>query len=204
MSNRTTETYKAVIEYIEENVFRLEPASLMTDWELGMRNALKICYPHSVLRGCWFHYCNSLRKKFIALGLNDLLKADECAKNISRHFMSLPLLPREHFQTGLNYIKRLLPGYQLSAAFRNFLAYFNFWVRQVGRYTCYQTLYPNLFELNGDEFSLFQCLKSLHLYSIHWNLFSLLISIYRMKTMPFQFLTWICAQLRHLNQWIQC
>lgn len=131
MSNRTTECYQAVIEYIEENIFQLEPASLMTDWELGMRKALKICYPKSLLRGCWFHYCSSLRKKFIKLGLNHLLKNNERAKMISQQFMSLPLLPKEHFQAGLNHIKQLIPGYQLLPAFRNFLSYFNFWVRQV-------------------------------------------------------------------------
>lgn len=134
MSNRTAESYQAVLEYIEKNVFQLEPAFLMTDWELGMRKALKICYPQSILRGCWFHYCHSLRKKCIKLGLNCLLKMNEGAKKISQQFMSLPLLPKEHFQTGLNHIKGLIPGYQLSAAFRNFLSYFNFWVRQVGSY----------------------------------------------------------------------
>lgn len=131
MSNRTADSYKAVIEYIEDNIFHLEPASLMTDWEQGMRKALKICYPNCILRGCWFHYCSSLRKKCIKLGLDGLLKADEYTKKISHLFMSLPLLPKHNFQQGLNYIKRLIPGYQLTAAFRNFLSYFNFWVRQV-------------------------------------------------------------------------
>lgn len=133
MSNRTAESYQAVIEYIEKNVFQLEPASIMTDWEMGMRKALRLCYPHCILRGCWFHYCQSLRKKFIKLGLASLLKMDDFAKKISQQFMSLPLLPKEHFEAGLNYIKRLIPGYQLLASFRQFLSYFNFWVRQVCR-----------------------------------------------------------------------
>lgn len=141
MSNRTAESYKAVMEYIEENVFQLEPAFLMTDWEQGLRKALKICYPQSVLRGCWFHYCFSLRKKCIKLGLDSILKMNEQAKKISQRFMSLPLLPKEHFNTGLNYIKRLIPNYHLSAVFRNFLSYFSFWVRQVGRYNLFHP-YP--------------------------------------------------------------
>lgn len=131
MSNRTAESYQAVIKYIEENIFQLEPASLMTEWELGMRKALKICYPGCILRGCWYHYCSSLRKKCIKHGLDCLLKTNESAKRISQQFMSLTLLPKEHFQTGLNYIKRLSPDYQLSVAFRSFLSYLNFWVRQV-------------------------------------------------------------------------
>lgn len=131
MSNRTAESYQAVIEYIEKNVFKLEPASLMTDWELGMRKALKTCYPNSILRGCWFHYCSSLKKKLLNLGLNGVLKSCADAKMIVQQFMSLPLLPKEHFGAGLNHIKSIIQQCQLSPTFRTFLTYFNFWVNQV-------------------------------------------------------------------------
>lgn len=178
MSNRTAESYLAVFEYIEKNVFQLEPASLMTDWELGMRKALSLCYPRCILRGCWFHYCKSLRKKFIKLGLASLLKADDFAKKISQQFMSLPLLPKEHFEAGLSYIKLSIPGYQLSASFRNFLAHFNFWIRQVCKYNDMTRL--SLFSLYG-----FLILtKNLIFFGFSLNFFSLLI---RTNTMQFRF-----------------
>lgn len=151
MSNRTAESYKAVIEYIEENIFQLEPTSLMTDWELGMRKALKLCYPNCILRGCWFHYCSSLRKKCIKLGLDGLLKTNDYAKKISLQFMSLALLPKQHFETGLNHIKRLIPGYNLTPVFRSFLSYFTFWVRQV-RVMSYHP-YPS--KLSGDGLKIY-------------------------------------------------
>lgn len=135
MSKRTAESYQAVFEYIEQNVFQLEPASLMTDWELGMRKALKICYPGSILRGCWFHFCSSLRKKFLNLGLYSILKSCNNAKMIAQQFMSLPLLPKENFEEGLKHIKNVIQQFQLTSTFRTFLTYFNFWVNQVN--LCY-------------------------------------------------------------------
>lgn len=139
MSNRTAESYTAVIEYIEKNVFQLKPASLMTDWELGMRKALKICYPNTVLRGCWFHYCSNIKKKLLKLGLDCVLKSCVDAKMIAKEFMSLPLLPKEHFEAGLNHIKSTIRQCQLSPAFRTFLTYFNFWVNQVS--VIFQSMY---------------------------------------------------------------
>lgn len=131
MSNKTAESYQAVFEYIEKNLFQLEPASLMTDWELGMRKALKICYPNSILRGCWYHYCASLRKKLLNLGLDGVLKTCVDAKMITQQFMSLPLLPKEYFNEGLNHIKNMIRQSQLFSTFRPFLKYFIFWENQV-------------------------------------------------------------------------
>lgn len=131
MSNRTAESYRAVIEYIEKNVFQLQPASLMTDWEAGMRKALRICYPNSILRGCWFHYCSSLKRKLANLGLNGLLKSCSNAKIVAHLFMSLPLLPKEHFEAGVDYFKQCIRGCGLMPSFRNFLTYFNFWINMV-------------------------------------------------------------------------
>jgi hypothetical protein len=36
---------------------RCRPLWIMTDWEQGLRNALKTVYPEAHQRGCHFHYC---------------------------------------------------------------------------------------------------------------------------------------------------
>ena len=50
---------------------------LMSDYETGLRNALKITFPNAVILGCYFHYLKSIVKKVKELGMlkkNILLK----------------------------------------------------------------------------------------------------------------------------------
>lgn len=68
MSNRLTECYSAVFNFIETNVFKLEPTEFITDFEPSMRKAINTVYPGIALRGCWFHYCRAIKKMAIKLG----------------------------------------------------------------------------------------------------------------------------------------
>lgn len=63
MTNKTAECYTAVFNFIKNNIFDLKPAIIMTDWETGLRCAIRTCFPNSTLKGCWYHYCAALRKK---------------------------------------------------------------------------------------------------------------------------------------------
>lgn len=134
MSNRKCESYEAVFKYIEEHIFKLEPAGLMSDWEAGMRNALQICYPTAKLRGCWYHYCAAIRKKCLKLGLHSVLKSDASARLIKHQIMSLPLLPSEHFLEGYQHIKETAVEAKLLTKFKPLFQYFeNYWILQVLR-----------------------------------------------------------------------
>lgn len=104
MSKRSKECYSAVFDYIEDNIFKLEPDEFITDFECGMRSAINKCYPNAVLRGCWFHYCQSIRKNMLRFGLYSLLKTNYRARFIKKAIMSLPLLPADKFQEGLAYL----------------------------------------------------------------------------------------------------
>lgn len=132
MSNRKTKTYKAVFEYIEKNVFKLKPTEIITDWEAGMRNALRFCYPSAILRGCWYHYCAAIRKKFLKLGLHFLLVSDYNARFIKQQIMSLPLLPPENFETGYAHIKNMAKEFDFYEKLIPFFTYFDdYWLKQV-------------------------------------------------------------------------
>lgn len=96
-----------------------------------MRKAIKECYPKTVLRGCWYHYCAAIRKKCIKLGLHFVLKTNAYAKMILQQVMSLPLLPSECFDEGLAHIKRAVIQCSLSKTFAKFFKYFVFWIQEV-------------------------------------------------------------------------
>lgn len=132
MSNRTTESYKAVFDFIESRIFKLEPTGLMTDWEAGMRNALRVCYPEAILRGCWYHFCAAIRKKCLMLGLHSILKYEADARLIKFQITSLPLLPPESFEEGYEYIKNMAKDFDLFSTFQALFSYFEgYWIGQV-------------------------------------------------------------------------
>lgn len=132
MSKKTTACYSAVFQYIESNVFHLEPTEFMTDFEAGMRKSLKYIYPDTILRGCWFHYCNALQSKGRQLGLGPLLSSCSEAKVILKEIMSLPLLPAENLLQGYHYIQKLTEEYDIYRSFETFFSYFeSFWLIEV-------------------------------------------------------------------------
>lgn len=102
MTRVSTDCYAAVFEYIESRLFKLEPSEFLTDFEMALRNAIRNRYPEAVLRGCWFHFCQALRRKSIRLGLHRLIKSDRDAKGAHRQLMCLPLLPNDNIIPGFD------------------------------------------------------------------------------------------------------
>lgn len=107
---------------------------MITDFEAGMRKAIREYFPNIILRGCWYHYCAAVRKKCIKLGLHYVLKTNAYAKMILKQVMSLPLLPFECFDEGLAHIKRVVSQCGLSKTFARFFIYFVFWIEEVYNY----------------------------------------------------------------------
>lgn len=132
MSKKSASCYISVFEYIEKNVFKLEPAEFMADFEGGLRSGINKVYPHSTLRGCWYHYCSALWKKILKLRMRYLIKMNPDAKAILKSMMSLPLLSSDQFEEGYSHIKQMAEASDLTNEFGGFFSYFDsFWINQV-------------------------------------------------------------------------
>lgn len=131
MTNKSANCYKEVFKYIETKLFKLEPVEIMTDFEAGLRNAIRTVYPKTTIRGCWFHYCSAIHKKCLQLGLHSLLETNPDAKLIRKEIMSLPLLPPPDIENGYKHIKNMAKEYDISSDFRKFFEYFeDYWLKQ--------------------------------------------------------------------------
>lgn len=132
MTKKSSDCYEAVFNFIRNQIFDLKPAIIMTDWEAGMRCAIRRTFPDCALKGCWYHYCAAIRKKLISLGLRHELKKNAKARITKQMIMSLPLLPNEKFDEGYAYIKSLTKEHKLWKKFENFFAYYDsYWICQV-------------------------------------------------------------------------
>lgn len=62
MTRRTEAAYRHAFQFINDELFELNCQSIMSDFEIGMRNALRAVVPGIKVTGCWFHFCQALRR----------------------------------------------------------------------------------------------------------------------------------------------
>ncbi|XP_046806253.1 uncharacterized protein LOC124419743 [Lucilia cuprina] len=62
MDKKTKKAYEGVFQYIKHNIFDMDPAVFITDYEHALRNSLRTVFPNARNVGCWFHYCQAIRR----------------------------------------------------------------------------------------------------------------------------------------------
>lgn len=97
------EAYESVFRYIHDNLIPLRGEAIIIDFEKGMRrgpkNVLKEVGSNMDILGCWFHFCQALRRALARMPeLFDKVQSDEVYKEIFRRFQCLPLLPMNHIE----------------------------------------------------------------------------------------------------------
>lgn len=113
-------------------LFKMKPKEMMTDFENGMRKAVKQCWRGCTLRGCWFHYCRAIDKRIRKQKLLKLLRKNINASRIRKSLMSLPLLPEESLVDGYKLIKKFARKTGLFKRFSKIFKYFEkYWLKQV-------------------------------------------------------------------------
>lgn len=132
MTRKTEVCYQHIFMYIEGNVFSLRCFSMMTDFELAMRNALKSVYPDVIFFTCWFHLVQAVKKFASKLNLLvKLLKQNEEALKIYKKMLALPLLPANHIADVFHKLKTVALS-KFNKQFRSFFAYYERqWIQKV-------------------------------------------------------------------------
>lgn len=131
MSRKTQRCYEHLFNCIRTEIVHLKPATVVTDYEVAMRNALAKIFPTAQLVSCWFHFCQAVKRHGSQLGgfLLAARASSECSK-IYYQLMCLPLLPAEHIMPTYTAIK--LEAQVMGNTFDLFLDYFEKqWLRKV-------------------------------------------------------------------------
>lgn len=137
MTRRTKESYISLFNYIEENILKLEPDMIMTDYEDGLLGALTQVYPDATISGCWFHYSQALQRRCRnkEKSLYELIQTDARADRLFHKFLILPLLPQNKILEGFNLLVADSREYQ--EIFKSFIKYFkNIWMNKYGERIC--------------------------------------------------------------------
>lgn len=123
-----------MFRYINDNIIRLEPTSFMGDFENGLRKSIKRVFPQSIIRGCWFHFCQAVRRNVSVKyhPLAEFIRTNKSASKAFHKILCLPLLPADDIPFIYNVIKSEVIEFDTKSKFKAFLEYFeNFWINQV-------------------------------------------------------------------------
>lgn len=132
MTRKTAESYFAVFKFIEEKLFKFEPTEMMTDYEEGLRLAIKNRWPNTRIRGCLWHYKRAINKKCKSMGMTSLFKHNKHARKIKTMLSNLPLLPEHLLIKGYDSIINFTRSKKLNKRFQNVFSYFEgYWIKKV-------------------------------------------------------------------------
>lgn len=128
MSSKETKLYEEVFKVLKYN-HGFEPSNIMLDFEAASRKAAKSVFDESSIRGCWFHFEQSIYRKARKLGLvKENIESHEI-DIIIKLFQNLPLLPTDKIEEGFSSIKSYQHDLEVSEAFEEFNEYFQmFWL----------------------------------------------------------------------------
>lgn len=149
MNSKKSECYESLFQHIEMSAMKLKPKSFHSDYESGLRKALRNAYEGVQLIGCWFHYCQAVRRKCRQTkGFFRSLLGHKNGYEIYKMLLTLPLLPQDKIPEGFVFIRKKVKNSKLSALLEPIFTYFdNWWLHSVK----YLHHFKNQFEFTHYE-----------------------------------------------------
>lgn len=115
MSEKTMKQYRTVFSYIRKAILSQDgvkrvPEMIMSDFEKGLRGAIKKEWPEAEITGCNFHFVQALRRKCLTIkSLSTNISKSPKHRYVLNLYMRLSLLPENRVRKGFkdiqNYIK---------------------------------------------------------------------------------------------------
>lgn len=132
MTRKTSVAYLSVFEYIEQNIFKLNHTIFMTDYEDGMRLAVRKYWPKVKILGCWFHLKRAVNRRCRKIGMKRILDRNINARKVKEMLVSIPLLPSSQILEGFENVNIFAARNKLHKPFGELFSYFErYWLKQV-------------------------------------------------------------------------
>lgn len=134
MSRKTEASYTHLFRHINKNIFSLDCGSFTTDFERGLRNALRAVFgPEVCLVGCWFHYCQAIRRKASKIpGLLKYIRSDKHRERWYCKILCLILLPADVILEAFQALRKEGHDFNDDAVVIFLLYNRNQWIRKEG------------------------------------------------------------------------
>ena len=97
LPNKQRTTYYAALETIKRKMADIHllfnPDSVMSDFELGLINALEMIFPNASLEGCYFHFTQCIWRRVQQSHLITSFRDDDVVRSLVRRLMAVAFLP---------------------------------------------------------------------------------------------------------------
>lgn len=106
----------------------------MLDYEKGLRKSLRKCFPQTNLKGCWFHYCQAIRRKISTKfkSIMTSVRSNKAFALLYHKILAIPLLPAYGILDVFGSIKHEMKLHDKDGNVDKFLQYFEKeWLQKV-------------------------------------------------------------------------
>lgn len=122
--NKKQLTYEILFHMVKSQIPEWEADQFTFDFEIAPRNAIKKIFPNIMVRGCYFHFYQSLMRKARLLGIKKTSKVN------NRHVClcaGLAILPIENIEEGWIYIQSESPNNTKVTEFNKYM--YRTWIK---------------------------------------------------------------------------
>ena len=105
MESKLEGLYTAVLDKIWTRLAALRPALIHCDFERGLINAIEAACDGGQVSGCWFHFCQAVKRKVGSEGLFAEANKNRKLKDWTRNFYPLALLPANRMRDGWEWVR---------------------------------------------------------------------------------------------------
>lgn len=132
--SKTIKCYDHLFQYINNNIFNLNAKNFMTDNKTALQISLKKIFPEAIVNGCWFHFCQSIRRNIARSfkPLVEFIRGNRKSSQIYHKIVYLPLLPPRTIPATFLVLCEELQSFDQENKFQQFLNYFQKqWINKV-------------------------------------------------------------------------
>lgn len=125
MNSKKYNLYKEIFKYLRKEL-KIKASKVMSDYEKGMRKAIRAVWSSCEVCGCLFHYCQAIVRKAKQIkALSKKYRHNPTVYKVIKLLTRLPLLPQDKIQEGFHAILKYQRKYKIDSLFKEFNNYFS-------------------------------------------------------------------------------
>ena len=108
--DRTKQTYKKLLRRLKQSTtYVFQPQQVMMDFEQGAIKAFAEEFPGIVVKGCHFHFTQSIWRNIQEIGLVTVYKENKAVRDWLQQFKSLAFVPIDLLPIAFNFLVSIQP-----------------------------------------------------------------------------------------------
>lgn len=125
LRNKNERTYEILFRMIKNQIPSWKPVKMTLDYEQAAMKGVQTVFPDTIVKGCYFHFCNTLFRKSKALDMKSRIQRRHVAR-----CAGLARLPLTFLKNGYEYVMKRSPTDEKSTIFNKY--YQNKWMKDIG------------------------------------------------------------------------